>query len=124
MKNMMKKMISLAAILCLMTASLAGCGSKTVTEATRTDAPSQQEIQQENGQNPRQGDGAMEAPEMVSAQIPEEDVQTLIQAGLDAASGVNAVSCGSVWLQLPGLHRCPAAFYRKAVRVLLSSGSR
>ena len=88
MKNMIKKMISLAAILCLLAASLAGCGSKTVTEATQTAAPSQQEIQQENGQNPQHGDGAMEAPEMASIQmeIPEEDVKALRQAGLDAVA--------------------------------------
>ena len=51
-------------------------------------ASSQQEIQQENGQNPQRGDGAMEAPEMASIQmeIPEEDVEALLQAGLDAVA--------------------------------------
>ena len=88
MKNMIKKMISMAATFCLLAASLAGCGSKTVTEATQTAAPSQQEIQQENGQNPQHGDGAMEAPEMASIQmeIPEENVEALLQAGLDAVA--------------------------------------
>ena len=84
MKNMIKKMISMAATFCLLAASLAGCGSKTVTEANQTAAPSQQE----NGQNPQHGDGAMEAPEMASIQmeIPEEDVEALLQAGLDAVA--------------------------------------
>lgn len=88
MKNMIKKMISLAAILCLLAASLAGCGSETITEVAQTDASSQQEISQVTPQNPQQSDGAMEAPEMASIQmeIPEEDVEALLQAGLDAVA--------------------------------------
>ena len=82
MKNSIKKTISTAAIFCLLAASLTGCGSEAVTEVAQTDAPSQQEIPQ----NPQQSDEGMEVPEMAPAQvdIPEEDVQELIQAGLNA----------------------------------------
>lgn len=88
MKNMIKKMISMAAIFCLLAASLTGCGSETITEVAQTDASSQQEISQVTPQNPQQSDGAMEAPEMASIQmeIPEEDVEALLQAGLDAVA--------------------------------------
>ncbi len=74
MKNAMQKWISVITIPCLLTAVLTGCGSKVVTEVAQT-VPSF-----------RQGtsNGPMEAPQ--PSDIPEEDVQTLIRAGLDAAS--------------------------------------
>ena len=76
MKNTIKKTISMAAFFCLLAASLTGCGNKTVTEIAQTDARSQQEIPNR----------VMEAPEMTPDQVevPEEDVQELIQAGLNA----------------------------------------
>lgn len=76
MKNTIKKTISMAAFFCLLTASLTGCGSEMVTEIAQTDALSQQEIPNR----------VMEAPEMTPDQVevPEEDVQELIQAGLNA----------------------------------------
>ena len=76
MKNTIKKTISMAAFFCLLAASLTGCGSETVTEIAQTDALSQQEIPNR----------VMEAPEMTPDQVevPEEDVQELIQAGLNA----------------------------------------
>lgn len=82
MKSTIKKTISMAAIFCLLAASLTGCASEAVTEVAQTDAPSQQEIPQ----NPQQSDEGTEVPEMAPAQvdIPEEDVQELIQAGLNA----------------------------------------
>ena len=63
-------------VFCLLAASLTGCGSETVTEIAQTDALSQQEIPNR----------VMEAPEMTPDQVevPEEDVQELIQAGLNA----------------------------------------
>ena len=76
MKNTIKKTISMAAFFCLLAASLTGCGSETVTEIAQTDALSQQEIP----------NSVMEAPEMTPDQVevPAEDVQELIQAGLNA----------------------------------------
>ncbi|MBP3684040.1 MAG: hypothetical protein J6J12_03630 [Oscillospiraceae bacterium] len=76
MKNTIKKTISMAAFFCLLAASLTGCGNKTVTEIAQTDALSQQEIPNR----------VIEAPEMTPDQVevPEEDVQELIQAGLNA----------------------------------------
>ena len=76
MKNTIKKTIFMAAFFCLLAASLTGCGSETVTEIAQTDALSQQEIPNR----------VMEAPEMTPDQVevPEEDVQELIQAGLNA----------------------------------------
>ncbi len=72
MKNAMQKWISVITIPCLLTAVLTGCGSKAVTEVTQTPVFSQQGTP----------NGAKEVPQ--PADIPEEDVQTLIRAGLDA----------------------------------------
>lgn len=76
MKYTIKKTISMAAFFCLLAASLTGCGSETVTEIAQTDALSQQEIPNR----------VMEALEMTPDQVedPAEDVQELIQAGLNA----------------------------------------
>ena len=74
MKNAMQKWISVITIPCLLTAVLTGCGSKAVTEFTQTPVSSQQGTP----------NGAKEVPQ--PADIPEEDVQTLIRAGLDAAA--------------------------------------
>lgn len=75
MKNTIKKMISMAVILCLLAVSLTGCGSETVTEVAQTDAPSRQEIPY----------GALAASEMPETM--EEDVlEKLIQAGLNAVA--------------------------------------
>ena len=86
MKNTIKKTISMAAFFCLMAASLTGCGSETVTEIAQTNAPSQQEVSHVTPQNPQHSNGAMEVPKMAPAQvkIPEENVQALIGAGLNA----------------------------------------
>lgn len=74
MKYAMQKWISVITIPCLLAAVLTGCGSKAVTEVTQLPLSSQQGIP----------NGAIEAPQ--PADIPEEDVQTLIQAGLDVAA--------------------------------------
>ena len=74
MKTAMQKWISVITIPCLLAAVLTGCGSKEVTEVAQIPVSSRQGIP----------NGAMEAPQ--PADIPEEDVQTLIQAGLDAAA--------------------------------------
>ena len=75
MKKEMRKWIFAITILGLLFVSLIGCGSKTVTEITQTPESSQQGTT----------NGAMEAPQPTA--VPGEDVQTLIQAGLDAAEG-------------------------------------
>ena len=74
MKNTMQKWISVITIPCLLVAVFTGCGSKAVTEVTQPSVSSQQGTP----------NGAKEVPQPTD--IPEEDVQTLIRAGLDAAS--------------------------------------
>ena len=59
-----------SSVFCLLAASLTGCGSKAVTEVTQPTVSSQQGTP----------NGAKEAPQ--PSDIPEEDVQALIQAGL------------------------------------------
>lgn len=74
MKYAMQKWISVITIPCLLAAVLTGCGSKAVTEVTQVPVSFQQGTP----------NGVKEVPQ--PADIPEEDVQTLIRAGLDAAS--------------------------------------
>jgi len=88
MKNTIKKTISMAAIFCLLAASLIGCGSETAMEITQTNASSQQEASQITPRPTQKSNGAMETPGMAPSQveIPVENVQALIQAGLDVAA--------------------------------------
>lgn len=86
MKNAMQKWIYVITILCLLSAVLTGCGSSEVTEVSASTLDAQQENYAQKGEDPKQENKPVDASEMASVQIPEEDVQTLIRAGLDAAA--------------------------------------
>ena len=85
MKNAMQKWISIITILCLLLAALTGCGNSEITEVSASTSDAQQENHAQKGEDQKQENKPMDAPEMASVQVPEEDVQALIQAGLDAA---------------------------------------
>jgi len=86
MKNAMQKWISIITILCLLLAALTGCGNSEITEVSASTSDAQQENHAQKGEDQKQENKPMDAPEMASVQVPEEDVQALIQAGLDAAA--------------------------------------
>jgi len=80
MKTKAKRMISLMTVMCILSASLAGCGSEGVSGPVQTQTQTAQENPQEMAQQP------MEMPEMQAVEISDEDVATLVQAGLDAVA--------------------------------------
>lgn len=80
MKTKAKRMISLMTVMCILSASLAGCGSEGVSKPVQTQTQTAQENPQEMAQQP------MEMPEMQAVEISDEDVATLVQAGLDAVA--------------------------------------
>lgn len=86
MKNALKKFISMTTVIFLLTASLSGCGSTSVAEATQSNSASQQEIPQEQSQKQK---GNEQVSEMEAMEIPEEDVEKLLQAGQDAVADEN-----------------------------------
>ena len=79
----MKKYIAMTTVMFLLAASLLGCGSTAVAEVTPSNSVSQQEIPQEQPQKPQ---GSEQASEREAVEIPEEDIQKLLQAGQDAAA--------------------------------------
>lgn len=80
----MKKVISTQIILCLLAVSLSGCGSTDTAEATQAIAAP---VQETSGvqEMPEQEQPSMEAPEMEIPELSEEEIDMLLQAGLDAA---------------------------------------
>lgn len=82
----MKKCVSIITMIFLLAASLLGCGSTSVEEAAQSNSVSQQEIPQEQPQKPR---GNEQAPEMEAMEIPEEDIEKLLQAGQNAVADEN-----------------------------------
>lgn len=81
MKTKMKTFVSMIAILCLLAASLTGCGSTTVTEVVQTSPMTDQEGSHEQPHGDRQ---SKEKSKMESEEIPEEDIAAILQAGVDA----------------------------------------
>lgn len=86
MKNSMKKYISMITGIFLLAACLLGCGSTSVAEATQSNSVSQQETPQEQPQKPQENE---QMPEMEAMEIPEEDIEKLLQAGQDAVADEN-----------------------------------
>lgn len=82
MKIKIKNIISMASCFCLIAASLTGCSSTEVTEVTQTNQMEVQEVSQETSQKaPQDVQQPMEAPEMETVELPEEDIAALVQAG-------------------------------------------
>lgn len=81
MKTKMKTFVSMIAILCLLAASLTGCGSTTVTEVVQTSPMTDQEGSHEQPHGDRQ---SKEKSKMESEEITEEDIAAILQAGVDA----------------------------------------
>ena len=86
MNKALRRYISIIAILCLLAASLTGCGTSQVTEISVSATDSKQENNEEQGENRKHGDKPMEMPEMAVAEILEEDIKTLLQAGMEATA--------------------------------------
>lgn len=87
MKHSAKTLISIITASVLLTASLCGCSGSEVAEATQTIASVQENPAQDTQQTaPAERPEGMEAPEMQIVEISEEDVATLVQAGLDAVT--------------------------------------
>lgn len=86
MNKALRRYISIIAILCLLAASLTGCGTSQVTEISVSATDSKQENNEEQGENRKHGDKPMDMSEMAVTDIPEEDIKTLLQAGMEATA--------------------------------------
>lgn len=80
MNSKAKRIISLITVIFTLSALLTGCGGEEGSKSTQTQTQTAQENPQEMAQQP------MEMPEMQAVEISDEDVATLVQAGLDAVA--------------------------------------